>query len=65
MSVQSVAVFVNGIAAQRPGSGFVVEASNGSDDGPPFVRFELPAELVSKVTIGTRFRLIIEEFPQP
>ena len=39
----------------------VVEASNGSRNGPPFVRFKLSAADLQYCTIGKRYDLTVEE----
>ncbi len=57
-----VAIFVNSIV-MRPNGRIVVEASNGSNDGPPFARFEVDARIENRIVIGKRFRFTVEEWP--
>lgn len=54
-----VSVFVNSIIKQ--GARAVVQASNGGEQGPPFVRWELPPEEVDGCRIGKRYSITIEE----
>jgi len=56
----NTSVFVTSIAKSNHGT-IVVEASNGSPDGPPFVRFQLPTSEASSCTIGKRYFVIISE----
>lgn len=57
-------VFVESII-KTPSGNAVVTASNGSPEGPPFVRFELPNNEIENVTLGKRYRLTITDFPTP
>jgi hypothetical protein len=56
-----LAVFVKSIV--KGSFGTIVEAVNGSEDGPPYVKFQLPVEEVSSCFIGKRYLLTIEEYP--
>lgn len=60
----SQSVFVRSIS-KRSNDTTVVEASNGSPEGPPFVRFYLPPNETEKCHIGKRYKIIIEEEPCP
>lgn len=53
-------VFVNSIEDKGPG-GIVVEAFNGSPEGPPFVRFNLPILETQRCNLGKRYILTVEE----
>lgn len=53
-------VFVTSITKTEH-KGIVIEASNGSPEGPPFIRLSLPAQKISKCFIGKRYRINIEE----
>lgn len=54
-----VSVFVN-LVAKSP-KGTVVQASNGGDEGPPFVRFIVDPRKEAGVHIGKRYTITIEE----
>jgi hypothetical protein len=54
-----VFVFVNSI---KSSSGInVVEASNGKEEGPPFIRFEIPSTDIEFCHIGKKYLVDIEE----
>lgn len=54
-------VFVTSVKKSDTGPEAVVEASNGSPDGPPFARFEIPPHMVEDCRIGKRYRIIVED----
>ena len=51
--MNSMAVFVTSIKVT--GSGVVVEATNGTPEGPPFVRWIAKNSDIKDLTIGKRF----------
>lgn len=53
-------VFVNSITKTEH-KGIVVQASNGSLEGPPFVRFTLLPAQMRDCYIGKRYHITIEE----
>lgn len=58
--VSKVSVFVRSVKNTYTGA-LVLEASNGGYDGPPFVRFNVPASKAQECYIGKRYILTIEE----
>lgn len=56
-----VAVFVTSIVKHSSGR-IVVEASNGSHEGPPFVRWETGVPESHGIHIGKRYSLTVEEY---
>lgn len=53
-------VFVNSIVKTLQ-KGVIMEASNGSPEGPPFIRINLPQEDVDECHIGKQYQIIIKE----
>ena len=41
-------------------SGMIVEAANGFNEGPPFVRFNLPREHANDIQFGKAIMLTVE-----
>jgi len=60
MTDTRISVFVRSITDTSHGA-IVVEASNGKPEGPPFVRFNIPAKDMKKCHIGKRYVLTIED----
>jgi hypothetical protein len=60
--LMQVSVFVTSIKKENGSGRVVVEASNGSESGPPFVRFQIqPHQEVFPCVIGKRYYLTIAE----
>ena len=53
-------VFVHKIINTKA-QGVIVEAANGSEEGPPFIRFTLPNSQVKDCYISKRYVVTIEE----
>lgn len=57
--ISNASVFVVGVS--RQGGMAVVEAANGSESGPPFVRFQLQPAYLERCHIGKRYNITIED----
>lgn len=53
-------VYVQSIV-KTEAQGIIVEASNGSFNGPPFVRFRISDAEINGCTIGKSYKVTIEE----
>lgn len=53
-------VYVNALVTDQDDGRVLITASNGSTEGPPFVKFKVTKTEAENVSIGSRFSVTVE-----